>query len=457
MEDVLHESHQRAALERTGTGRRRCGVFVLPPKRPTGHQGPERRVGTSISTDRAFTLIELLIVMAITAVLASMLSVMMLIAQRQGKITNTKALMMQVDQAIRLFRTDMKVYPWQTDLGAPPAEPATWSNNLAWRLAWSPPEPGKGTASNPDRFTYIKNFQEDLTAIQRAFRFVDGKNVPPRGSASEGTHAFRNEEQSNSSWTNLMLRGGTLRAPTASISSWSATQVPGTSAFGPDCAGDAKALTKMAEEYVRMAYVSGQMPVVAPSGIDAALPADKALHPLEDERHVSISNVFGSGFPFRYVPYNKVGVNGDDSRGPVLTSATAKAMGWRADYLAGALRTPADDGTRMDVDASGNAIVDAWGHPLIYVCQVRCGVRGGLSPLPTSMVSVVRQERYNMEPQGRLPTELLLSDIRSTAGQEFALEYELWSAGPDGMFAATRSDPVNRDNIALVRYDRGLR
>lgn len=139
---VLNGTHQQAGpLLRTGPGRRYGPV--------ARHPG----VG-------AFTLIELLIVMAIMAVLASMLSVMMTVAQRQGRITNSKAVMMQVDQAIRLFRTDMKVYPWQTDLGTPPAEPAAWSNNLAWRLAWAPPEAGTGTALNPDRFTYIKHFQE---------------------------------------------------------------------------------------------------------------------------------------------------------------------------------------------------------------------------------------------------------------------------------------------------------
>jgi hypothetical protein len=132
-------------------------------------------------------------------------------------------------------------------------------------------------------------------------------------------------------------------------------------------------------------------------------------------------------------------------------------MGWRADYLAGALRTVASDGARLDVDASGNAVVDAWGRPLIYICQVRCGVRGGLSPLSTSMVSVIRQERYGMAPQGRIPTDLRQSDIRVTAATEYVLEYELWSAGPDGLFAAMRDDPVNRDNIALIRYDRSLR
>lgn len=408
--------------------------------------GPGRPLcGRRINRVTAMTLIEVLIVIVIMSILFSMLSGMMTIAQRQGKGTNTRATLMKVDQAIRLFRTDMRIYPWQVDLGTPPAEPAQWGNDLGWRLAWKP-------ASVADRVTAIKDFHADVAAIERRFRFVNGNNVPPSGDSSEGSHAFRLEVQTSTSRTNLLLGPGSLRHSTATLSShrW----IPGTPSRGNDATGDAKALTKMAEEVTILAYIAGQMPTEAPTGIDATLPEDKARFPDEDERYPSV-NLASSSLPFRYFPYNKAGHYGDDSRGPVLTTATARTKGWRGDYLASALRTTGDG--RLDVDASGTTILDAWGRPLIYVCTVRPGVRGFMHGLTTNIFSGAREDRYNMGPQGREITELLDSDIRTTAGEAYIYEFELWSAGPDGQFSASRDNPVNHDNVALLPYTKGLR
>jgi prepilin-type N-terminal cleavage/methylation domain-containing protein len=397
----------------------------------------------------AFTLIELLIVISIMAILVSMLSAMMSIAQRQGRITNTRATMMKVDQAIRLFKTDMRIYPWQSDLGLPPAEPALWTNNLAKRLAWHPPAPADATASDPDRVTYIRKFQEDLATIEGKFRFVNGANVPPSGDSSEGTHAFRYE----SGQTNLLLAPGTLAfdVPTINGSWWRNKLIPGIPGSSNDCSGDARALTKMAEEVTKQAYTAGQLPTLAPTGIDATLPADKALFPNEDERYPTV-NFPGTSTPYRYLPYNKSGYFGNDARGPVLATATAKAEGWRGEYLTDAIRRDGTGGDHVDVDATGTALLDAWGKPFIYVSSVRPGVRGGVQALTTTIFPIVIEQRYNMGPQGRTTTTSLTSDIRTTAAPSQIYEFELWSAGPDGAFAATRSDPVNRDNIAVVKY-----
>ena len=405
---------------------------------------------------KGFTLIELLMVVSIMVMLYSMLSVLMSAAQRQGKATNTRATLMKVDQAVRLFRNDMRIYPWQTDLGVAPAEPLAWGNNLAWRLAWSPPPVVEATAIDPDRTTYIKRFQADISTISSRFRFVNGRNVPPSGNASEGTHAFRNESPTNSSRTNLLIAAGSGQETVAKIISYAGRWLPGTPSYGNDCTGDAQALTKMAEEVTILAYTAGQMPTLAPTGIDATQAADKARFPSEDERYPSFTLGSPSTTSFRYIPYNKVGFYGDDSRGPLLTSVTATAQGWRGDYLAAAINVSGSTGGRLDVDASGEAIVDAWGHPLIYVCSVRPGVRGYMSALTTSIFSGAREERYNMGPQGRTATTSLASDIRTTAAAAYVYEFELWSAGPDGKFAAARDDLVNRDNLALLSYTKEL-
>lgn len=404
-----------------------------------------------------FTLIELLAVVAILGLLYGMLSVVLSVAQRQGKAANTKATMMKVDQAIRLFRTDMRVYPWQCDVGTAPAEPSIWSNDLAWRLAWNPPPAGSGTATDPDRLTYLRGFHADISQIQKRFRFVNGCNVPPTGDSSEGTHAFRNEVQSAGSRTNLLVAAGSLQETIATLKGYARRWIPGTASLGNDCTGDAQALTRMAEEVTNLAYTAGQLPTQAPTGIDATLPEDKARFPAEDERYPAMVISSSSTLPFRYLPYNKSGYYGNDSRGPVLTTVTAKARGWRGDYLAVATRGDPASGTRVDVDASGEAVVDAWGHPLVYVCAVRPGVRGYMPALTTSIFSGTREERYNLGPQGREATASLASDIRTTAGAAYVLEFELWSAGPDGRFAALRDDPVNRDNLALLPYTKGLK
>ena len=286
------------------------------------------------------TLIEVLIVVTVMAIIAGLLSAMLSIAQRQGRAARTRATLMKVDQAIRLFRTDMRVYPWQVEVGTPPVEPARWSNNLAWRLAWAPPSAAEATASDPDRVTYLREVQADLTEIQRRFHFIDGRNVPPSGNASEGTHAFRLEPPTATSRTNVMVAAGSLGESLAVLRNYAERWIPGTASIAStnDWIGDAHTLTQMALEVSTLCYLAGQMPVLAPQGIDPTIAEDKARFPAEDERYPAMVVSRTSTLPFRYVPYNKAGHYGDDSRGPVLTTATARARGWRTDYLGGALR-----------------------------------------------------------------------------------------------------------------------
>ena len=184
--------------------------------------------------------------------------------------------------------------------------------------------------------------------------------------------------------------------------------------------------------------------------------------------------------------------------------------GWASDFLEGELdqrfynSIPITSGAVTLVPAR-MAIQDAWGRPLIYIYQgvpqVTMGaphaqgydkflpsVRYGLgftgfdldpaAPAKSPANELVSAGRPILLYLGRIrlslsdagdgkPTpanatwfpsasDLMHADMRFYAPPGYETEFELWSAGPDGKFSYMRDDPVNRDNIAVVRYDRSL-
>ncbi len=410
-----------------------------------------------MSTKRGFTLIELLIVISILAIITSFLSSLIGIARRQAMMTNTRAILMKVDQAVRLFRNETKIYPHQTDLSQADTDPSQWTNNLAFRLAWKP-------ADAAERSSYMAKFQADLSEINRRFVYLDGNRANPMN----GSHAFHVENPGTTGRTNIMISPGTFGiVPDANFT------IQNGGAQGAIVRGDMAltqglVLSRLAAEITCMRYMSGCLDrsatvpsplatLEAPQGI---LPTDldsrgARKYPFEDTRY-AILNYGPIGY--RYVPYNResdVGF-GNDKRGPVLTAATAQASGFRADYLADALRRRVPGGRIGEIDESGSAILDAYGQPLIYVCSVAPGARA-YTHASDEGGSTADEHRYGMGPSGREATTSMDSDVRTTADAPFTLEFELWSAGPDGKFSHRRDDPVNRDNIALLRYTKGLR
>jgi prepilin-type N-terminal cleavage/methylation domain-containing protein len=78
----------------------------------------------------AFTLIELLMVIAIMAMLTAMLSPIVRMAQRTSQKTQIQALLRRVDLAVRLFREDVGTYPYQDHTSG-----SLDANRLAWQLS----------------------------------------------------------------------------------------------------------------------------------------------------------------------------------------------------------------------------------------------------------------------------------------------------------------------------------
>jgi prepilin-type N-terminal cleavage/methylation domain-containing protein len=151
---------------------------------------------------------------------------------------------------------------------------------------------------------------------------------------------------------------------------------------------------------------------------------------------------------------------------PLLAAPTSAAKpGWAKDYLVGEI--PARY-------ISGDAILDAWKRPLIYVCQV---VEGMFSA-PGAGGNELNALDMGLQPLGRrslAPTDKItgkplvadaaylpdLSNLRHSDRRFYApvgmeLEFELWSAGPDGRAAWMRDAVENTDNLPLQNYDKGI-
>ena len=383
-----------------------------------------------------FTLIELLMVMSIIAMLAGLLVPLMDLAKTRAKQSVSLSIMAKLDAGIRAFRSDMRIYPRQTDLGNADTDASRWTNNLGFRLNYSP------TAD------YAARLQADLAAIHTAFYFVNGVTVgtgtPP---ACDGTHVFRSPDWMGSQFgiTNIMMNPGTLKLPDTAFALngtaglYVQTVIPGPVQYS-------QVLSRLADELTSLKFLSGQMPVLAPQGIDPCDPADKALYPSEDARYAILYIQRGASpvMLYNYVPYNK----GADARGPVLTAANAQSQGFRGDYLANQL-------DKRYYDSAGSAILDAYGNPIVYICDVDPPMMSFSSPMAKGG-AVPIASRYGMGGRGRSATRLLQSDIRNTAGAAYQYEFELWSAGPDGRFVALRSDAANKDNVPFMPYVRGL-
>ncbi len=322
---------------------------------------------------RAFTLVELIMVIGIIVALFSVSLPLLGLAQREADKGATKVVMAKVDTAIRLFRSEIGSYPWQPTY-ADLASGATWDNRLYWHVGTD--------ISTAD----LDTLRSEAVAAALVYR-MDSVPVDAR--------AFKETDGAGYAWM----------------------------------------LNTMASERARLAIFAGNTTVATPV-VD---PAYMATWPLVYRRVIPTT--------------------------PLLSAPTSR--GWARDFLVGEIPRK---------HRSGDAILDGWGRPLLYVGQVVEGMVA--SPSDGVWTAVIRPRDYGMQAQGRttlapvdaltakpltvdavrLPdlANLRRSDRRFYAPRGLELEFELWSAGPDRRADWMRDAAVNRDNVPLYNYDGSL-
>lgn len=380
---------------------------------------------------RAFTLVELLVTLAIMVVLMSMLMPMLSLARRSSLRTATQAILSKTSAGLEQYKTDFGGYPFQLSY---PTD-GTWSNNLAYTI---------GTDISPDAAQAVK---QDMTTARDAYRYDFSLAIQGWGPWYVGPQAFLENRgdgipADNSIWPNDqwgnesdVLPSGFAQDPTTQLWYY---QYP--SYFRPTVV----LLNRLGAERAEQLMLIG---AVTTSGcyIQGFTPPPTTGLPTHPPRDLTGT---------RIVP------------NPVSLQPPCPAPGWAKDYLQGEVESKY---------ISGTTLLDAYFHPLIYICQALPGVEQTWGNPQNNGVDINSPWQYGLQPQGRKtlqpfspgtssplaadpntlpdPTNLMHSDMRYWAPPGYEMGYELWSAGPDGQMSWWRDDPSNRDNIPAEPYN----
>jgi prepilin-type N-terminal cleavage/methylation domain-containing protein len=376
------------------------------------------------SAASGFTLIELAVVAAIVGLLTGLLMPLLTISQREARRTSSHAVMAKVESSLHQFKNDFKAYPYQLSYSSDGA-PAV--NTLAYTLG-TDLTPSNRANVLADMATAAANYQYDCSTSGGGW----SERLPP---VSTQTY-ISNRNNGNSSWDQNGDPEGDV-APVGSTynnitKSWYFTY----QSMTYSCA----LLNRMAAERANLLMLIGDITAGGCVMQEVDGPAPLVHHGRDC-----------SGTPL------------------VANPASLSHPGWAQNYLMGEVPASA---------ISGDQILDAWRHPLIYICQVQPGIEPTIAQINNSTVNIDYPSQYGLQPIGRrllepldpatmqpiqgdpatLPdtSNLMHDDMRAWAPPGYELEFELWSAGPDGSFSWWRDDSTNTDNIPCEPYNQRI-
>lgn len=379
-----------------------------------------------------FTLIELLVVMGILSLLMGMMMPMYGIVRKSSMKSRTQAIIKKTETALRLFKTDWGIYPYQQDY-PDMSSGGLFTNRLHYQVGTD--------MADADRVKVVADMD-----------------------AAGGKYAYACSVTNQ--WGGALFTEGTQPSPCTFR--YSTAYVPFWNNFiaGSDVAGQPGqnygvliVLNQAAQEQARMAMVAGDINLRGPVICNSPTSVGQ-----------NMSNVSVLGSP-------------QSSANP----------GMAVDYLQG------------DIEAaylSGDAILDAWKRPLVYIGQNVTGMQGlgggvlgfavpcydsrlmglgsvGFDPTTGPGQGLLSGGRPMLLYGGRVrlskvdagdalgpppsdatsfpdAQDLRHSDVRYYAGPGYETEFELWSAGDDGHFEYMRDDPANQDNVSALDYNRDL-
>jgi prepilin-type N-terminal cleavage/methylation domain-containing protein len=391
-----------------------------------------------------FTLVELMVVMVILVVLSAMLMPMIGEARRSSMRTQTQSIMGKTESALRQFKSDFRGYPYQISY-ADISAGESWTNTLNYNL---------GTTITA---TDAANVRADMQAAAGDYSYVCTNYVNgwgtkcPVGGSKHAFKANRNDGLSANDYNNP----STPDSDVAPIGAWQ-----------PNIGNNNQTV-----------YLSYDTPNHALGGYNAfdiyAIPICVLLNRMAAERAsdlMAIGDIYSGGVIMPALTYSGLTHPGRDLSGTplVATPASTTHPGWATDYLQGEIDS---------AHIKGTAILDAWLHPLIYVSQVVPGCEPCCAEIFSQSINIGNTSIYGLQASGRkglepcvpgtsvaitgdayLPdiTDLMHSDRRFWSAPGLELEFELWSAGPDGMFSWWRDDETNKDNVSCEPYDKNI-
>lgn len=381
---------------------------------------------------RGFTLLELLIVIAIIALLAGMLMPMVGVIRQSTLRSRTEFVMRKTEAGLRLFKAEWGGYPYQQTYPAAVSAGEPFPNRLYYRIG--------SDISAADRGRVMV----DMEAASAAFAYSCAVTQGDRSAqfaecAAPSAHAFRNAN-CVTAFTALFITA------------------TGSDAGAPDFALPAM-LNQAAQEQARLAMVIGATgmrgPIVCTSAM--AVGFNRSAQPL-------LASYASAGNPGFAADYLKGEIPAGQLRGEDILDGWRRPLVYICQAVPGMQgqggatwnrKVPSYDSRYLGLGAIGFDLATGPGQALItggrpllaYGGRVRLS-RGdagdGLGPTPADATWF---------PDA---TDLRGSDVRYYAAPGFETEFELWSAGRDGAFSYRRSDPANRDNVSVIDYNRGL-